>query len=141
MKDQNGKYIKMALGMPCDCKTCRALLAGGVNDPEVAKKLGVRGPRAWYEFLKGHEEYHNARREAISDSLTVRAMSDEMLAKCTAPVPEAKPKPKAAPKLSDEALDRMLMERAAYTPKRLRNCRQDNRPVVKPLDVTPFAGW
>lgn len=115
--------VRLAFGTASYCKTCRALMAGGVNNPEVAKSLGINGPKQWDKFLRDHEAYHKAKGEELPDSYTVRGFSEEMKAMVA-----AKPEPKVS-----VAVVRQFVKQT--------NGRQDNRPVIKPLNTTPFAGF
>lgn len=138
MKDKNINRLGIAMGTASYCKTCKALMLGGVNNPEVAKSLGIKGPKAWNEFLKGHEEYHKAKGEEIPEAWTVRAFDVDMQAAVEGKELRYEPKPRYVPTEEELAIREFKL---AMRPRvKQGNGREDNRPVLKPFDTKPFAG-
>ena len=140
------KTIAIALGSIRRCGLCQVLLVYGVSSPEAIRAFnglrernGYRGKpvfgKEWVELLTEHEAMHQKRGEVLPDSMTVRALSEEFL-KSLEPAP--KPERQGTP-LEEEAIKRFLQ--IAKPVIHQRNGREDNKPVIKKLDATPFAGF
>ena len=136
--------FRLAMGTASYCKTCKALMTSGVNNPEVAKSLGIEGPIAWARFLEEHEAYHKAKGEELPESWTVRALDAYMLAR----IEEAKEYASLAHVIEREYHKGKSSEELQA----IRAFKQAARPVVKQVnhqhaykgerdDVRPFAGF
>jgi hypothetical protein len=68
--------LSLATGTARYCKTCRILMAYGVNSREAMVACGVPS-QAWKGFLKAHEAYHKLKGEELPDKLLVDALTPE----------------------------------------------------------------
>jgi hypothetical protein len=145
------KTIAMALGSITTCGLCQVLMANGGTTPkairefnEMRERNGYRGAPvfgiAWMQLLVDHEADHLKRGEKLPNEWTVRGIPKEFYDVLEAPKAKPVAKPivrKPAPRLDDATKEFLAYARPVV---HQRNGRMDNRPVVKPLDTTPFKG-
>jgi hypothetical protein len=147
--------MRIAFGTVSYCQSCQALTACGISrDLLVALGIPSQALKGW---LEGHAAYHRRRadeyrekgQDAAADAELATATKEEWL-----PGSEAykalmaqaevanKPKPKPLAKRPQTQEELALQEFLWLARKRKeRNNRLDNKPVVKPLNAEPFAGW
>ena len=141
MYKRNAFKLSVAFGTAAYCKSCAALLAYGVNSVDAMKAIGVPS-QAWIGWLKGHEAYHASKGEVLPDEWTERGIVKGFREAVLTPKVR-KPiftKPVVRQEPSQEQLALEEFRKAARPVIHQRNGRQDNKPVLRPLDTTAFSG-
>ena len=141
MYKRNAFKLSLAFSTAAYCKSCAVLLAYGVNSVESMKAIGVPS-QAWIGWLKGHEAYHARKGEVLPEEWTGRGLIQGfkeavLMPKIVKPI-FTKPVVQREPSQEQLAMESFLQ--AAKPVIHQRNGRQDNKPVLRPLDLTPFAG-
>lgn len=141
------KLFEIAMGKPCQCKLCKVLEKYGGTTPEAVREYnlirerdGYTGKPAhgieWVKLLADHELYHLRRGESLPLMYTILGLPQEFKDSMV------KRQPKVTPQVSKEDLAAIAQfKRVAKGNKRELNGRRDNRPILRPLDTTPFKGF
>jgi len=136
-KDKAINTVRLAFGTASYCKSCRALATYGVNSAEAMRAIGVPS-QAWVGWLKRHEAYHTAKGEELPDEWTERGLTQEFKDAVLTPKPKYVPAPMRD--VTDEEKAIVAFKLAARPVIHQRNGRRDNKPILAPLDTTPFKG-